>query len=73
MWDEEDNNPYGSFNPDASADHNNAALTSSCEMHGIERHVSLSNALQIPSKQALLHHLSPLLNAILLSFHSPMI
>lgn len=30
MWDEEDNNPYGSFNPDSSADHNNPALSSSC-------------------------------------------
>lgn len=31
MWDEEDNNPYGSFNPDEPADHNGPGLTSACE------------------------------------------
>lgn len=36
MWDEEDNNPYGSFNPDSSADHDNPALSSSCKVHGTQ-------------------------------------
>lgn len=31
MWDEEDNNPYGAFNHDAAAGHDNPALSSSCE------------------------------------------
>lgn len=43
MWDEEDNNPYGSFNQDATAD-NNPALSSSCQDKTCKFYMSRANA-----------------------------